>query len=130
MILAMEHALVYSLIAFSIVFVVLGGMTLLIFAMRLLGDEDEKSGSSKGGESKASPAPVKPAQSASTPASHVKAHPVAAITAAILAITHGRGRITSIARADRSAPGGTTERWRQVGIFEGSARHIAPAWKR
>ena len=39
-------AIIYSCIAFSIVFIVLGGLTMLIYAMRLMPDEQNPSSTS------------------------------------------------------------------------------------
>jgi sodium pump decarboxylase gamma subunit len=76
-------ALVYSFIAFSIVFIVLGLLTAVIYAMRLLtGSEEPKKPSSAAPATKPTPAP--PAAAASTDTRHA-----ASVTAAILAVTHG-----------------------------------------
>lgn len=63
---------------------------------------------------------------------NVKAQHVAAITAAILTATQGRGRILSIVPQSGSVSisSDATRRWREVGIAASVGRHIAPAWKR
>lgn len=135
-------AVIYSLIAFSIVFIVLGGLTLVIYAMRFATGSETPGGgtSSSSGDAKPKPAaaaaPAEPAKIVSAPAANAMTHHVAAITAAILAITQGRGRIKSVTPAQgpgetqQSAPGGTTQRWRAAAILENSSRRLQPAWKR
>jgi len=63
---------------------------------------------------------------------NVKAQHVAAITAAILTATQGRGRILSIVPQSGAAPisSGATRRWREVGIVAAVGRRIPPTWKR
>jgi len=129
----MGTALLYSFIALSIVFFILGGMTVVIYTMRLIGGENTSgdsgaSGASKGAEPAKSAAPAK-----SSSAANIKAHHVAAITAAILAMTQGRGRIKSITAAGgnlRKSASDGTQRWRTAGILEGNSRRLEPAWKR
>ncbi|MDR2522843.1 MAG: OadG family protein [Synergistaceae bacterium] len=121
------RAVIFSCIAFSIVFIVLGGLTLVIFAMRLLtgGGEPEPAASkaaAKPAVSIPSAAPVPVA------AANVKAQHVAAITAAILTMTQGRGRVVNITPA--GGAWNTTQRWRAMSIVEGSGRALAPSWKR
>jgi len=131
----MGTALLYSVIALSIVFFILGGMTVVIYTMRLIGGDNTSgdsgaSGASKGAEP-AKSAPAAPAKSSS--AANVKAHHVAAITAAILAMTQGGGRIRSITPAGgnlRKSASDGTQRWRTAGILEGNSRRLEPAWKR
>jgi len=128
-------AIIYSLIAFSIVFIVLGGLTAVIYAMRLLagGDESNKSETSPAAKAvtaaKIEPASTEPVESVAT---NVKAQHVAAITAAILAMTGGGGRILSVMPVENAAPAvkNTIHRWRSAGIVEATASGIAPAWKR
>lgn len=121
------RAVIFSCIAFSIVFVVLGGLTLVIYAMRLL-----TGGGKEAADSITPRATVKPALSisASAPAANVKAQHVAAITAAILTMTQGRGRIVSISPAGSSSLWNTTQRWRAMAIVEANGRTLAPSWKR
>jgi len=130
------EALVYSMIAFSIVFIVLGGLTAVIFATRFLGESNESGDSEDSGEKKPSPATVSPPPPVSVPAAvavNANAHHVAAITSAILAMTQGRGWVRSIAPAEenlRKLAPDTTKRWRAAGILEGKERRLEPTWKR
>jgi sodium pump decarboxylase gamma subunit len=116
-------AVVYSFIAFSIVFIVLGGLTLVIYGMRLLtgsGDQPKKP------ETKA---PIKSEPAAAVSGADVKAKHTAAITAAILALTGGRGGIIGIYPTGKISSEGTRV-WRASGIIEAAGRRVAPAWKR
>ena len=63
---------------------------------------------------------------------NVKSQHVAAITAAILAATHGRGRILSIVpqASPLSVASDATRRWREAGIVAGVGRRVVPSWKR
>ena len=63
---------------------------------------------------------------------NVKAQHVAAVTAAILAATQGRGRILSIVpqAGPVSISSSSTRRWCEAGIVASVGRHIAPSWKR
>jgi Na+-transporting methylmalonyl-CoA/oxaloacetate decarboxylase gamma subunit len=126
-------ALVYSLIAFSIVFIVLGGLTLVIFAMRLLTGSAAPKEQPAVPTAKAAPmvnlaptASLAPATGANT-----NRH-VAAITAAILTATQGRGRVLRIIPAGR--PGvfaaGTSSTWRATAVADSVNRGVEPSWKR
>jgi hypothetical protein len=128
-----RNAIIYSCIAFSIVFAVLGGLTIVIFAMRLLtGSKTAPSapapGAGAGGGAAAAPAAS--GQTVPAAAVNVKAQHVAAITAAILAATQGRGQVLSIAPAQGQGYPSRTCRWRSAAIVEGVGRHLSPAWKR
>jgi Na+-transporting methylmalonyl-CoA/oxaloacetate decarboxylase gamma subunit len=138
-----KTAFVYSCIAFSIVFVVLGGLTVVIYAMRLITGSNAPSapGTGAGG---GTPAPVPAAapapassggKAAPIAAVNVKAQHVAAITAAILAATQGRGRVLGIAPALASAQGQAcpslaAARWHSTAIVKGIGRGLSPSWKR
>ena len=119
-----------SLVAFSIVFIVLFGLTLVIFAMRIFATGDKP----KPGN--ATPAPQRP-QSApaafAVRAEGAQAKVVAAITAAILTATGGSGRIVSIApeavgTARESAR--WTRAWRASGVLNLISRSVDRGWKR
>ncbi|MDR1378286.1 MAG: OadG family protein [Synergistaceae bacterium] len=131
-----ETAVTYSLIAFSIVFIVLGGLTFVIYAMRLLtGEETPK-------------APPLPSASAVTTAPAVKAveippvspsavinvkvQHVAAITAAILAATQGMGRVLRITPIESARPfsTGVNSTWRAAAVVDSVNRGLEPSWKR
>jgi hypothetical protein len=125
-------AFVYSMIAFSIVFIVLGGLTLMIYAMRLLpSDEEPKKPSSASANKAAQAAPAAKATESRplATAGSVKAQHVAAITAAILAATQGAGRILRITPA-RATPTGGRSTWRAAAVIESVNRGLEPSWKR
>ena len=125
------QALIYSCIAFSIVFIVLAGLTLMIYTMRLFtGDE---SGSSSGGapdvkQNSAVKAEARPA--ASAPAADVKSQHVAAVTAAILTATRGRGRILSVTPVERIISSESTKIWKTAAVMAAANRRLSPSWKR
>jgi Na+-transporting methylmalonyl-CoA/oxaloacetate decarboxylase gamma subunit len=131
-----KNALIYSGIAFSIVFIVLGILTTVIFAMRgITGSRTPSAPASGGGSvSAAAPPPVSYSNAAPAVAVSVKAQHVAAITAAVLSATQGRGRVLDIVPAQvqaewRGCPS-RTDRWRSAGIIENVGNHLAPTWKR
>lgn len=119
-----------SLVAFSIVFIVLLGLTLVIFAMRIFATGDKP----KPGN--ATPAPQRPQSAPATfavRAEGAQAKVVAAITAAILTATGGSGRIVSIApeavgTARESAR--WTRAWRASGVLNLISRSVDRGWKR
>ncbi|MDR1375962.1 MAG: OadG family protein [Synergistaceae bacterium] len=116
-------ALVYSCIAFSIVFIVLGGLTVVIYAMRIVtGSEARQKPSS--GESVAVQPKIQP--------EGVNTQHVAAIAAAIAAATQGRGKVVNVALApqqQRTFSSETTQIWRTVAVVEASSRRLVPSWK-
>ncbi|MDR1622739.1 MAG: OadG family protein [Synergistaceae bacterium] len=131
----MAVAIIYSCIAFSIVFIVLGGLTVVIYAMRI-------ATGAAGAEKPDEPSPVVDAAQSvqSLQPANVKSQHVAAITAAILAATQGRGKIVNIAPVPQNSlqtsqpqqrmfSSETTQIWRTVAIVENSSRRLAPAWK-
>jgi len=64
---------------------------------------------------------------------NIKNQHVAAITAAVLAATRGRGRILNIVPQAGPAPSissDATKRWRATGIAASVGRRLAPSWKR
>ena len=119
-----------SLVAFSIVFIVLLGLTLVIFAMRIFATGDKP----KPGN--ATPAPQRPQSAPATfavRAEDAQAKVVAAITAAILTATGGAGRIVSISpetveTAQKSAR--WTRAWRASGVLNLISRSVDRGWKR
>ncbi|MDR1741602.1 MAG: OadG family protein [Synergistaceae bacterium] len=119
-------AAIYSLIAFSIVFIVLFGLTCVIYAMRFVTTGSGGAGSAGSGP-KQQAAPSAPA-----PAASGNAH-VAAITAAVLAATHGLGRILSISpliAGGRTILSEANRMWRSTSHVENVNGGIAPVWKR
>jgi hypothetical protein len=130
-------AIIYSCIAFSIVFIVLGGLTIVIYATRLAAGGSTPPSAPNSGAGKGTPAAsaASAASGGAAPARavavDVKGQHVAAITAAILALTQGRGRILSVAPAQaQGCPSLTASRWRSAGIVESTGRRLAPSWKR
>jgi sodium pump decarboxylase gamma subunit len=123
-------AVVYSFIAFSIVFIVLGGLTLVIYAMRMVTGSNEKPKAPNALEG-GSVTPAAQATTAPAPsAQNVKGRHVAAITAAILAATRGHGKILSILPEPVAISSESTRMWRAAGIVEAVGRRLAPTWKR
>jgi Na+-transporting methylmalonyl-CoA/oxaloacetate decarboxylase gamma subunit len=135
----LQEAFTYSCIAFSIVFIVLGMLTGVIYAMRLVTSKGTPAAPGSGEKAKVSAAGSAPQANTTsgsgalaTGAPAVKSRHVAAITAAILAATQGRGRILSIAPAGarRNVTLEATRLWRTVGIAESVGRRLPPTWKR
>jgi Na+-transporting methylmalonyl-CoA/oxaloacetate decarboxylase gamma subunit len=127
------RAITYSCIAFSIVFLVLGLLTAVIYAMRLTSKETPPASGADddlGGEAKVSAAV--PANAPQADTAGVKSRHVAAITAAILALTQGRGRILSItpAAAGNNFLREATRLWRSTAIVRNVGRRLPAAWKR
>lgn len=120
------QAVIYSCIAFSIVFVVLGGLTLVIFAMRIVTGSAAPKASPSPAVGVAQPQPAQPAK-----APDVKAQHVAAITAAILTSTQGKVKIVNITPVpqQRTFSSETTQIWRTVAVIEASARRFTPSWR-
>lgn len=119
-----------SLVAFSIVFIVLLGLTLVIFAMRLFA-AGERPKPDDGAPARERPQSA-PAAFAIR-AEDAQARVVAAITAAILTATGGAGRVVSIApetveTAQKSAR--WTRAWRASGVLNLISRSVDRGWKR
>ena len=70
-----------------------------------------------------------PAEAGPKPAGIDPRH-VAAVTAAILAATHGRGRVVGIEPHSAANFSEATQRWRVSAIIESAGRRLAPSWKR
>lgn len=120
-------ALIVSMIAFTIVFLVLIGLTLVIYAIKFFSGSGEKK------DSGTPSTPVTPAAVASVAAPQPpagKSQITAAITAAILAATQGRGRILSVSPAlqDGIAPLSRTT-WKTTGIVERISGRLVRPWK-
>jgi Na+-transporting methylmalonyl-CoA/oxaloacetate decarboxylase gamma subunit len=118
----MGIAVVDSFIAFSIVFIVLGGLTAVIYAMRVATGNTATSG-------------APPAAGAERPKAQpagVKTQHIAAIMAAIAATTQGRGRIVNISPVlrQRIFSSETTRLWSTVAVVEANQRRLAPSWRR
>ena len=97
------------------IFLVFFGAAVLFYSKRLKDDNTDLAPTAKNLTEK--------------PVTGIKPQHVAAITAAILAATHGRGRILSIAPHSR-AVSSDASRWRSVAIAESVGRRLAPSWKR
>jgi len=114
-------ALTMSIIAFSVVFLVLGGLSGIIYGIKYMATALERK---KGGGSGTAPAPAAPA-----PAVHAapvaaagtdKGRLLAVISAAVAAVEGPGARITSVrpsGGAAALAPRGGLE-WKRVGIIE------------
>lgn len=112
-------AFTLSLIAFSVVFLVLSGLTAVIYGIKYLAAGVEgKKGQGNGGAktAPAAPAPVLPAAPSAPALSSSEGGKLMAVLAAAVAAVEGRGgTITSVRPA---APRGALE-WRRTAIFEG-----------
>lgn len=123
--------LTISVIAFTIVFVVLAGLTAVIYAIKLFAAEG---GNGKPEAPKAPPVSKAPTASVAAPvaADANKSRIVAVVTAAILAQTQGRGSILSIAPLGRTGAAAlleTTRAWRSAGVFERVSGRLTRSWK-
>ena len=120
-----------SITAFTIVFAVLAGLTAVIYAIKIFAGEDVGPAAASaspllpGGEPAPS-APVAPAPRAAV----VDRKVVAAITAAVLAATGGRGRVLSVV-PERGAeqPSRWTRTWRTAALIEGVGNRLSRPWK-
>lgn len=126
-------ALIVSLIAFTIVFLVLIGLTLVIYTIKFFaGSSDGNKGSgTPGTPATAVPVPSPAVSAASSAQPPTKSQITAAITAAILAATQGRGRILSVRPAlSESAVSLTRTTWKTTGIVERiSSGRLTRPWK-
>ena len=125
-------ALIVSLIAFTIVFIVLAGLTAVIYAIKFFaGDSEEKGQNTPSAPKTAVTAPTAPAASGSV-ASGGKAKITAAITAAIVAATGGRGRVLNIipvCSQTGSMAFDSTRTWKVTGVVERISGRLARSWK-
>ena len=120
-----------SITAFTIVFAVLAGLTAVIYAIKIFAGEDVGPAAASaspllpGGE----PAPSAPGAPAPR-AAGVDRKVVAAITAAVLAATGGRGRVLSVV-PERGAeqPSRWTRTWRTAALIEGVGNRLSRPWK-
>lgn len=119
-----------SIVAFSIVFGVLLILTAMIYAMKLFaGSGDKPAGGAPAAKGAAAPAKAAapaaaPIQASGSPQAKI----VAAITAAIMAMTGGRGRILSIQPA--AAGGRPFSTWRASGVVALVNNRLARPWNR
>ncbi|MCR5347365.1 MAG: OadG family protein [Fretibacterium sp.] len=122
-----------SIVAFSIVFGVLLILTATIYAMKLFAGSGDKPAAPAG---KAPSAPAKAAAPAAPAAAPVQASGsaqakiVAAITAAVLAMTGGRGRILSIQPAVSGGCGRSFSTWRASGVMALVNNRLTRPWSK
>jgi len=107
---------------FAVLVLVLAGVIGVLYMRRL--DGNSNSGSTMSF--------IKPFAATKAGVANVKAQHVAAITAAILTATRGRGRILNIVPQSGSVSvfSDATRRWRAIGIVASVGRRLAPSWKR
>ena len=113
-------ALTMALIAFTVVFLVLGGLSGIIYAIKYMAVGLDRK---KGGGTPASPAPAAPSAPAAapspSPAVGADRNRLLAVLTAAVAAGEGRPvRIASVRPLAASAPSGGHE-WRRMGILEG-----------
>ena len=120
-----------SITAFTIVFAVLAGLTAVIYALKVFAGEDVGPAAASaspllpGGE----PAPLAPVAPAPR-AAGVDRKVVAAITAAILAATGGRGQVLSVVPEEGAErPSRWTRIWRTAALIEGVGNRLNRPWK-
>ena len=127
-------AFTMSIIAFTVVFLVLGGLSGIIYGIQYLaiGVSKKKDSSGGGKPQSASPAPVQTV--AAAPAAPVptlfaatpdRGRLLAVLTAAIAA---AEGKIPVIRSVTRAVPPRGTEEWKRMGIIEGHCT-LSRNWK-
>jgi len=109
----------YNHVIFAIAFLVLMGLIVILHSKHFTGLCSAPNGQNST-EMNAERKPV----------GSINARHVAAITAAVLTATHGRGRIVNIAPSKSAASFDTTRRWRATAIVEAVGRRLRPSWKR
>lgn len=119
-----------SIVAFSIVFGVLLVLTAMIYAIKVFsGSGDNKpAGGAPASRGAAAPAKAAPAAAPLEASGSPQAKIVAAITAAIMAMTGGRGRILSIQPA--AAGGRPFSTWRASGVVSLVNNRLTRPWNR
>ena len=128
----LSGAINVSVVAFSIVFVVLLVLTGMIFAMRLFAGSGEEKKNDVA-PAKPAPAPVKaaPVTAVKAPVANTdKAKIVAAITAAIIEFTGGSDfRILSVQPENAGVPGDYwTSRWKTAGMLALNSNRLNRKW--
>lgn len=120
-----------SITAFTIVFAVLAGLTAVIYAIKIFAGEDVGPAAASASPllPRGEPAPSAPVAPAPR-AAGVDRKVVAAITAAVLAATGGRGRVLSVV-PERGAeqPSRWTRTWRTAALIEGVGNRLNRPWK-
>jgi len=114
---------------FAVLLLALAGVAVVVYLRRL----DENANLNSKSDSGSMPNVTKTLKVAKAETVNVKAQHVAAITAAILAATRGRGRILNIVPLPPQ-PGlissDATRRWRSTAIVASVGRRLVPSWKR
>ena len=128
-------AFTMSIIAFTVVFLVLGGLSGIIYGIKYLaaglGNKKGPTPPASGGgkPQSASPAPVQAAAAAPVPtlfaATPDRGRLLAVLTAAIAA---AEGKIPVIRSVTRAVPPRGTEEWKRMGIIEGHCT-LSRNWK-
>ncbi|NLB82978.1 MAG: OadG family protein [Synergistaceae bacterium] len=124
-------AFTLSIIAFTIVFLVLGGLSGIIYGIQYLamGVSNKKDASGGGKPQSAPPAPVQAAPAAPAPsvsaATPDRGRLLAVLTAAIAA---AEGKIPVIRSVTRAISPRGTEEWKRMGIIEGHCT-LSRNWK-
>jgi len=109
-------ALTMSLIAFTVVFLVLGGLSGIIYGIKYMAAGLDRK---KGGGTPAAPAVSAAAAPTPSPAGGAGRNRLLAVLTAAVAATEGRPvRIASVRPLAAAAPSGGHE-WRRMGILEG-----------
>ncbi|MDR1733153.1 MAG: OadG family protein [Synergistaceae bacterium] len=123
-------ALTVSLIAFTIVFIVLAGLTAVIYAIKLFSGSQNTEKGRKDQDTPAAATPTLAVQApAAAPSVSDKSRITAVITAAVLAATQGRGRVMSITPAAGRTTPFTGTNWRTSGIVERVGSRLIRPWK-
>ncbi len=120
-----------SIVAFSIVFGVLLVLTAMIYAIKVFSGSGDNKPAGGAPAAKGGAAPAKAAAPAAAPvqaSGSPQAKIVAAITAAIMAMTGGRGRILSIQPA--AAGGRPFSTWRASGVVSLVNNRLTRPWNR
>ena len=120
-----------SVTAFTIVFAVLAGLTAVIYAIKIFAGEGTGPAVALAASASLAPPRAEPAPSApAAPAPRVDGKIVAAITAAVLTATGGRGRVLSVVpERGIGQPSRWTRIWRTAALIEGVGNRLNRPWK-
>ena len=120
-----------SVTAFTIVFAVLAGLTAVIYAIKIFAGEGTGPAVALAASASLAPPRAEPAPSApAAPAPRVDGKIVAAITAAILAATGGRGQVLSVVpERGIGQPSRWPRTWRTAALIEGVGNRLDRPWK-
>jgi len=109
-------ALALAMIAFSVVFLVLGGLTLIIISVRYMAESIEKTLAAKKQSAPAAKKPQAPAAATPAPAKGAEEGVIAAVIAAAVAASGG-GFVTSV-RPSVAAPTQRSASWKMAGRMD------------